>query len=235
MQRLLLILLLPIAASGQVRTNQPPSLLSQPVSVRTKVGQDVILSVSVRSATPASIYWRKNGVGISNGLSDRLTMRSVTVSDTGVYDVMVLNSDGVVFSDPFSVTVDAGRMINLSVRIVVADSGVLIAGFVVDAPKRVLVRAVGRSLEQFGVAHGSSMPNPRVELYDSSGKLVVGNDDFSSGPVLNAAMAQSGAFPLTSPQDAAVVTEVQVGSYTVHLRPSDGKGGDALVEVYDLG
>jgi len=78
------------------------------------------------------------------------------------------------------------------------------------------------------------MPNPRVEVYDSSGKLVAENDDYVTTDALTMATTQSGAFPLSSALDAALIVDLQVGAYTAHLRSVGGKGGDALIEVYDL-
>jgi hypothetical protein len=135
----------------------------------------------------------------------------------------------------------APRMRNISVRTVIPDNGVLIAGFVLDQPKSVIVRGISQSLAAFGVASGTLVPDPRIEIYSRDVVALI-NDNFSASVAGNAtratasaraAMTRVGAFPITSTRDAAVFTTLPAGAYTVHLKPADGRGGDCLIEVYD--
>ena len=62
-----------------------------------------------------------------------------------------------------------GTLGNISTRLQVGTGArVMIAGFIVQgsAPKRVLIRAAGPSLTQFGVPN--ALANPRLELHDTS-------------------------------------------------------------------
>jgi hypothetical protein len=181
-----------------------------------------------------SIQWRKNGTSISGGTSERLTVSGITTADSGAYDAVITNAVGSIVSSTASLTVDAGHVKNISVRIVVPDNVVLIAGFVLDTPKSVLIRGVGRSLEQFGVAAGTTMANPRIVVYNAAGAIVAQNDDYIPSPSQNATMARVGAFAIASAQDAALLVALPAGAYTVQLNSVGGKGGDALVEVYDI-
>ena len=77
--------------------------------------------------------------------------------------------------------VDAGRLLNLSVRAPVAAAETLIAGFVVQgaAAKAYLLRGVGPGLVPFGVA--GALPDPRLELY--AGQVRIGgNDNWEEAP-----------------------------------------------------
>ena len=126
------------------------------------------------------------------------------------------------------------RLINLSsrARIAADGSGVLITGFVIGGtdPKRVLLRAVGPTLGTFGVQ--GALVDPKLQLFDSRGKLVTAIDDWSGSEVAAAASAV-GAFPLVvGSKDAAVVITLQPGAYTMQV--ADGGGtGVALAEIYD--
>lgn len=211
-----------------------PSITTQPVNVRVNAGQSAGFAVTASSQTPLAVQWRKNGTPVTGATGNQLTFPSATTADSGNYDAVITNAGGAVTSSAASLVVDAGRVKNISVRVVVPDGGVLTAGFVLDSPKAVLVRGIGRSLEQFGVTAGTTMPNPRVEIFNSAGIVVAQADDYIATSAVTATMARVGAFGISSPQDAAVVVTLPAGAFTVQLRPVGGRGGDALVEVYDV-
>ena len=69
---------------------------------------------------------------------------------------------------------------NISTRLQVGTSDrVMIAGFIVQgsSPKRVLIRAAGPSLTQFGVPN--ALANPRLELHDTTNTIGM-NDDWQT-------------------------------------------------------
>lgn len=126
------------------------------------------------------------------------------------------------------------RFSNLSSRAAInSTSGrTLITGFVIagSASQRVLLRAVGPTLATFGVTDAA--PNPRLQVYDGAGRLVLENDDWS-GSETSAAAAQVGAFQLPAgSRDAALVTSLAPGAYTMHLLDA-GSAGVVLAEIYD--
>lgn len=142
------------------------------------------------------------------------------------YDAELLASEG-------------SRAINISTRgQVTADSGRLIAGFVINgaAARRVLIRAVGPSLAGFGLA-GTLAP-PQIELYDSRGNRIQLAGAWSKQPnadELRGAAVLAGAFALQEDsQDAAMISTLVPGSYTVQVSGLNNSTGLALVEVYDL-
>ena len=128
----------------------------------------------------------------------------------------------------------AERLMNLSSRDQLAGSQVLIAGFVVSGstPETVLLRAVGPGLSQFGVT--GVMAAPELQLYSSTGALLMQNSGWGSSSALSNAFAQVGAFALVpSSADAGIETILSPGSYTLHVFDPSGVGGVVLTEIYD--
>jgi hypothetical protein len=128
------------------------------------------------------------------------------------------------FTDP------EAKPVNMSVRMVADGKSPLILGFIIGdgAPRRVLIRAVGPGLKQFGVT--GTMPNPKLDLFQ--GQVVrQSNLDYESG--LSASFALVNAFAL-DPHDAAIMAVLPPGPYTVQVLDEGGMGGDVLVEVYQM-
>jgi hypothetical protein len=129
------------------------------------------------------------------------------------------------------------RLINAS-TLGVAGSGerALTPGFVIrgNAPKRLLIRAIGPGLAPFGIADFLADPSLTVlPLGDT--KIVAANDDWSATTELKSAFAQIGAFALTDgSKDAAVVATLAPGAYSVILGGGANATGTVLFELYDL-
>jgi predicted alpha/beta superfamily hydrolase len=132
-----------------------------------------------------------------------------------------------------------GTLINLSTRGRV-DQGenVLIGGLVVQgiAPKRLLIRAAGPALAGMGVT--APLANPRFRVVNASHVTVAQNDDWNAAPnpgAITTASVQSGAFLFaTGSRDAALITSLAPGAYTIVVESVDGSAGVALVEAYEL-
>lgn len=127
------------------------------------------------------------------------------------------------------------RLINLSTRgHVGAGDDILIAGLAVtgDAPKRVLVRAVGPTLGTFGVPN--ALADPELKIFNGS-NVIHRNDDWSGAAEIASAGTVAGAFALpVASKDAAIVVTLPPGNYTAHVEGKSGSTGIALVEVYEL-
>lgn len=131
---------------------------------------------------------------------------------------------------------DGGKLINLSTRGMVTATEKLIAGFVVtEQHRRVLVRAVGPTLGQFGVT--GTLADPYVTILKGTTPYYF-NGDWGQRPEAAetaAAARAAGAFPLPAgSKDAALVVELPPGAYTVQVQAETGAGGIALVEVYSI-
>jgi probable HAF family extracellular repeat protein len=130
------------------------------------------------------------------------------------------------------------RMTNFSARTIVAsDEETAIAGFVIsgDAPKTVLLRAIGPALAAYGVV--TYLKDPKLTVY--SGTLpIANNNDWSEFPAtenLKASQIRSGAFSLLpNSKDAAIVLTLWPGNYTLHATSMDGTAGVVLIEAFDV-
>jgi hypothetical protein len=130
----------------------------------------------------------------------------------------------------------APTIVNASTRAYVGTGDrILIPGFVVggSGTLRVLIRAVGPTLQVFGV--GDALANPRLSLL-SGNTIVAANDDWAtdnSVAELQAVAAHVGAFalPLGS-RDAALVVSLSAGAYTVAVSGASDAVGTALFELY---
>ena len=155
---------------------------------------------------------------------------------TGAHTVHIRDAQpGIALAEIYEVGQNTGRLTNLSARTQTGSGDdVLIAGFVIggDLPVRVMLRAIGPELENYGVT--GVLADPILRLYDDTETEVDTNDDWSSNEVASAAK-NAGAFPLTAgSEDAVLIATLSPGSYTVHVTGSDGGSGVALVEVYTL-
>jgi hypothetical protein len=109
-----------------------------------------------------------------------------------------------------------------------------VAGFVLGGPnsKSLLLRAAGPALTPFGVP--GILPKPVLTLFDSNGNVLLTNSGWNNDPAVAAAVSQVGAFPFAaSSADAAVVTTLQPGAYTMQVSGANGGTGIALAEIYD--
>jgi hypothetical protein len=138
---------------------------------------------------------------------------------------------------PTSTTVTAPRLINMSVRAVVPNSGSIISGFVIkDGPVKVLIRVGGPALASLGVS--GALSNPKMTLYSGSTQIGI-NDDWSAATTdqtnIASAAQKSGAFPYVSgSKDSAIFTSLASGSYTVSISGDSGSTGEVLLEVYEV-
>jgi hypothetical protein len=127
------------------------------------------------------------------------------------------------------------RLTNVSARNQVGTGdNILIFGFFIDGTgtKNVLIRAVGPKLAELGVT--GVLLDPRFEVFLADrAAAVASNDNWDAG--LASTFTAVGAFPLTTgSRDAALVTALAPGSYTVQVSGVAGGTGEALVEIYEV-
>jgi hypothetical protein len=128
----------------------------------------------------------------------------------------------------------ASQPLNLSTRMrVQTGDNVGIAGFIItgNAPKHILLRAIGPSLTQSGVP--DALADPVLELHGPGAFVTLFNDNWRDDPVQEAAIIATG-IPPTNNLEAAIDTTVNPGAYTAIIKGKNGTSGVALVEVYDL-
>ena len=130
---------------------------------------------------------------------------------------------------------------NISTRsFVQTGEHVMIGGFIVQGagPKRVIIRAIGPELTQFGIP--DALANPRLELHNGSGALIATNDDWQTtilGGIITSNQVgdiQNSGHAPTAGSESAIIADLQPGNYTAIVRGVNSTAGVALVEVYDL-
>ena len=133
----------------------------------------------------------------------------------------------------------ASLLANISTRGFVQTGGnVMIGGFiVVTQPTRVIIRAIGPSLSQFGVP--DALANPQLELHDAT-SLIAQNDDWQTtqlGGIITSdqvAEIQNSQLAPSNAAEAAIIATLAPGSYTAIVSGVNSTTGNALVEVYSL-
>jgi cyclophilin family peptidyl-prolyl cis-trans isomerase len=141
------------------------------------------------------------------------------------------NTTGVALVEVYDQDSGPGSLLaNLSTR---ADVGtganVMIGGIIVTGDKTFVVRALGPTLTQFGLAN--ALADPALELRDAQGTLIDSNDNWQTSPQKTQIQASGVAPP--NPAEPAVYVSLPAGNYTAIVH---GVGptptGTALVEVY---
>jgi hypothetical protein len=141
------------------------------------------------------------------------------------------------FSNIVNAEVAAGvvlaRLQNLSARArVQTDDNVLIGGFIVtDAPKRVVVRAIGPSMQSGGAAVPGRLTDTTLELYAQGNTTpIASNDDWQT----NQAEIEATNLAPTDPHESAIVITLNPGAYTAVVKGKNREVGLGLVEIYDV-
>jgi hypothetical protein len=130
---------------------------------------------------------------------------------------------------------------NISTRsFVQTGQNVMIGGFIVQGTgrKRVIIRAIGPELTQFGI--NDVLANPRLELHNGTGALIASNNDWQTtiirGIITSNQLSdiQNSGHAPTAPSESAIIANLPPGNYTAIVRGVNNTTGVALVEVYDL-
>ncbi|RKX35190.1 MAG: hypothetical protein DRP71_04400 [Verrucomicrobia bacterium] len=160
----------------------------------------------------------------------------------GLYTAVVEATDGargVSLVEVYDVGDTGPHLVNLSTRgYVGTGEEVLIGGFVIvgrgDLTKRILIRALGPSLADFGVS--GAMFDPAMTLYDESGVVLLENDDWDKSN-LQDVIAQLGYAPKVR-RESAMILDLTPGLYTVVVRPFENTEGQepgvGLIEAYEI-
>jgi hypothetical protein len=106
-----------------------------------------------------------------------------------------------------------------------------IGGFIIagSAPKRVILRAIGPSLTQFGVPN--VLADPVLELHGPAGFATITNDNWRDS---QEAEIQATGIPPTNDFESAIIMTLDPGAYTAIVRGKNDTLGVALIEIYDL-
>jgi hypothetical protein len=150
-------------------------------------------------------------------------IQTVTVSGSDISVTLTL--------EPLPPT--GNTLVNLSTRgIVQTGDNVLIGGFIVPgyAPKRVLARAIGPSLSNFGVS--GALSDTTLTLFNGAGAEIAFNDNWMDS-LDKQAIIDTGAFP-SNDKESAIIATLPPGNYTAKVAGAGNATGVGLVELYDL-
>jgi hypothetical protein len=131
------------------------------------------------------------------------------------------------------------KLANISSRgFVDTGDNVMIGGFIAGGPSggsaRVLVRALGPSLTNSGVA--GALGDPTLELHDGNGATIASDDNWKTRPDGSSQQAEIEATTLAPGNDleSALVRSLPPGNYTAIVRGINNSTGVGLVEIYNL-
>jgi uncharacterized delta-60 repeat protein len=193
-----------------------------------------------------SYRWFLDGREISGAASATLSIPMIQGFHRGTYRVSASKGGETSNSESFHLDVldtptSDARFMNLSTRAYCLEGeSALIPGFVIAGPvaKRMLVRAVGPGLAEFGVEGALLDPTLVVRKLVGGQYLdIAENNDWNDSgdtTALAATSVELGAFPLRDgSMDAALLLDLEPGHYTALARDSESRPGVALVELYD--
>jgi len=191
---------------------------------------------------PTSIRFWANGIGFIQSLPASQTVSLDWMPPSG-YCGFGISAQLLAGDHPISIPSPSNSetLANISTRsFVQAGDNVMIGGFIVQGTqrKRVIVRAIGPELTQYGVPN--PLADPTLELHDGTGALVASNDNCQQtiiGGIISsdqvADIRNSGHAP-GDPRESAIIADLAAGNYTAIVRGVTNTTGVALVEVYDL-
>lgn len=219
-------------------------------AITATAGGSAALSLSIGGGSNVSVQWQvwRNGTWVNIGEpgGGTLDLAVAQLFDTGEYRAVVSAGGTEVISETISVTVDPApasnaRLLNLSTRArCLTGENILIPGFVLDgsAAKKLLIRAVGPRLADFGLSDALPDPQMTLKLQTASGWLdIAANDNWSDNT--NAAEIATlspllGAFELLDgSRDAVLLLDLAPGAYSVVCSDTGGETGVVMVELYD--
>ena len=175
------------------------------------------------------------------GLQPSLDAESAIVADLAATDHTAIvrgtnNGTGVGVVEVYDLDVLAdSRLANISTRgLVQPGDNVMIGGFIPgggSANLRVLLRAMGPSLAQFGVAN--PLEDPTLQLRDANGALVASNDNWRDDPAQETLINDTG-IPPGNNNESAIVATIAPAAHTAIVAGKGSATGVALVEAYHL-
>jgi len=192
---------------------------------------------SAQAAQLPAVFRSAGAFALTPGSADSALVTEMAAGSYSIQVTTPTGKTGVGLAELYELDAN-GRTANLSTRgLVKTGDGILVGGFYVQGPayKRMLIRAVGPTLQAFGLAN--PLRDLTLTLY--SGQTVLAtNDRWSVGEnakVIAAASKSVGAFDLPdNSADAALLITVPPGPYSVEVSGKGGTEGVALLEIYEV-
>jgi hypothetical protein len=180
--------------------------------------------------------------GLEAGSKDAALLTSLTCASHQSYTARISagrDDSGIALAEVYH-AVAANTSVHLAavstLGFAAAGEKALVSGFTIQgaAPKRLLIRAVGPGLAQFGVR--DLILDPHFAIFPAGEtRAVASNDNWTGEASIAKAAEIAGAFALApGTADAAAIVLLPPGGYTVAVTGVGGSTGTALVEIYDL-
>lgn len=200
-----------LLASNDNWADGPDKQLLSDIGLAPTAANESALIVIVPASANFSSY---TAIVRSNGLTSGLALVEVYDLDSGA---------------------GGPTLLNVSTRgaVGVETNNVMIGGFITGGTdsRRLLARALGPSLAQFGV--DGTLPDPTLVLRDANGMVVDMNNDWQSHP--DAAEIQSYGVAPQNTLESALIKTVPSGAYTAIVAGNGGQPtGVALVEIFQV-
>jgi hypothetical protein len=210
----------------------PPTGASFPASTKVTL-QGISADLEDGSLGDTALSWssdRDGALGFGSVLEVNLSSGTHTITLTA-HDSSGLRTTASIICN--AVPTSPSVLGNISTRAFVqTGDDVMIGGLIItgSGPKRVIVRAIGPSLVNYGITN--PLQNPTMELHDHSGAIIASNDNWMDASNKQA-IIDSGLAP-TNNLESAILTSLNPGAYTAVVRGVNNGTGVALVEAYDL-
>jgi hypothetical protein len=108
-----------------VPLNDPPAILTQPVSLTVFAGSPALFRAGITGAEPMARQWYFNGAPVAGQTDVSLKIASVTAADAGTYYIIATNAYGRVESDHVTLTVEVSSQLQIVLQ---PQSDVVFAG-----------------------------------------------------------------------------------------------------------
>lgn len=223
----------------------PPSRVTVPPT------EHLIIRAPDALANVTGYAWFKDGHPLPDANSPVLVIDVAQPSDAGSYKYDTTSTEARTINGGSQLlnlnVAPATRLINLSTRGFVGQGDqTMICGLIVSgkegnsAMTTLLIRAVGPSLERFGV--NGVLKEPKISIFTADGKPYTREFWYplESGYMtldqhVQAMTAKVGAFPLTAGlKDAVELRPFPPGIYTIHVSGLNGTVGNILLETYQV-
>jgi autotransporter-associated beta strand protein len=219
-----------IRAIGPSLASLPGRLTDPTLELRDSAG-GLIFSNDNWMDSPQAQQIMDSGIPPSNDLEAAIVATLAAGSYTAVMRGAG-NTTGIGVVEVYDLAQEvSARLANISSRgLVETGDNVMIGGFIAgNQAMQVLVRAIGPSLTQFGIAN--ALADPTLQLHNSNGAVIAFNNDWQETDA--AAIAATG-IPPPHIKESAIVATLAPGPYTAIVRGLNDTSGVALVEVYRL-
>jgi hypothetical protein len=175
----------------------------------------------------------------SSGVAPGNDLESAIIANLspGSYTAVVSgfgNSVGTGVVDAYDLSAASpAKLANIATRgLIQSGDRLMIAGFIVqNGSVRVVVRAIGPSLSEFGISN--ALADTTLQLKDQNGTTVLENDDWRTDSQQAQELQNIGLQP-SNDLEAALVTTIQPGQYTAQVRGKNDTSGIGVVQVYFL-